>query len=97
MTDTGDPPGTGGPCCQAGADLARLGDWLAANLPGAARDGETPADTAVRVLTVAGHGVRMLVSAAQHALVPFVSVLRDHGLDVAPDGLTIPAKETPHP
>jgi hypothetical protein len=96
-TDASDQPEPGGPCCRADAELRWLGEWLADNLPGAARDGETPAATVVRILMVAKHGVRMLISAAQHAVVPFVAVLRDHGLDVAPDGLTIPAKETPHP
>lgn len=83
-------------CCSqtAVADLDRLAGWLAVNLPGVARDGERPADTAIRILgafhLVITTAVSLVVS---EVVAPAVGLLRQHGVDAIPNGLTIPAKE----
>lgn len=85
-------------CAQASAaDLDRLAGWLATAMPGTLRDGERPADTAIRLLSTFGVLAGAATSLIQQIAVPVVASLRANGIDPFPDGITIPpaAKETP--
>ena len=74
------------------AALDVLAGWLATNMPDTVHDGERPVDTAIRVLaTFHLVAVTTTRSVAQHIVAPLVDALRHAGIDILPDGITIPA------
>jgi hypothetical protein len=87
ITDTADEPTV---------EVDQLSLWLDMNLPGAGRPGETSTDTAIRILATIKATMPFIVRVVVGQIIqPLVSVLRENGLELLPDGLTIPPATPP--
>lgn len=72
------------------AEHDRLTTWLTEHMATAGQAGELPVDTAIRLLSAFQAVAGTAQTVVGQIVVPIVDMLRRHGLDPIPDGLTIP-------